>query len=192
MQNINYFHALIVLIGFDLTVEDAYRLMLESNDFTKLPNGLNVGDGDESALLEQANILRDARFQIPNQDESMSSPCNSSKESKNIIQTDQPSTSASPPTKKDPLAELFEERKRKMRAKEMASEKVKAEAQSNPNLQSTDSTVSNNTANMASKWIASCPFNIFLTKVRDVPTEKPGVLSASFTGWDCSIICICL
>lgn len=163
--------------------------MVESNDFTKLPSGLAIGDGDESVLLEQANILRGARFQIPSQDESnvtVAAPHDSGNESKNPVGADKPSTSSL--TKKDPVAELFEERKRRMRAKEMAREKVKA--QSNPNLKSTNPTaiVPNNSGSMASKWIASCPFNIFLTKVRDVPTEKPGVLSANFTGWCCTTL----
>lgn len=163
--------------------------MVKSNDFTKVPSGLAIGDGDESVLLEQANILRGARFQIPSQDDSnvaVAAPHDSGKESNNPVEADKPSTSSS--TKKDPLAELFEERKRRMRAKEMASEKVKA--QSNPNLKGTNPTavVPNNSGSMASKWIASCPFNIFLTKVRDVPTEKPGVLSANFTGWCCTTL----
>lgn len=170
--------------------------MMERNDFTKIPDNLDVSNGDISVLLEQAAILKDAGFQIPAASHSSKVKIAVSSEDRGRLAIPQNNTEVqkfeSPGAKKDSIAELFEERKRRMLEKQLAIDKRKAEIEKTANFQEETCTSkskmvtpwSSATMNMASKWAASCPFNIFLTKVRDIPNEKPGVFSASFPGND--------
>lgn len=182
----------IFYFGNNIIAEDALRLMMEVGDFRKLPDSFDKKDGDESVVLDQALILHEAGYQPP------SSKKLSQAEEGEVSKSKTPSTSkisATPETtvlvppstsrKSDTeseISKLFQERRQQhIKAKQEAAQKLKAS-----HVEGNSSPAKNSKAisftNMAEKWAASCPFNLFLTKVRCIPKEPDGVLSANFTG----------
>lgn len=184
------------------TVEEAYRIMTISNDFTQFPESLDADGADEMVILEQATILRDAGFQIsplqtipaqpqnpsPTRDVPIRSSGDAGSSNGNAHNNVTPVASSSAATPKDPLKDLFEERRRKMVERKEALERVKEKVKANKaqdlakGVEGKTTPLSTTSRTMAELWELSSPFNFFLTKVHDIPDEKDGVFSANFTG----------
>ncbi|ODM92706.1 putative tyrosyl-DNA phosphodiesterase [Orchesella cincta] len=166
-------------------LEKAYGLMKAAGDFTRLPQHFNLEDGDENAILDQAIILRDAGFETPSKTNVPEAPSSSS-HSNNVPPVAKTFGSSGGGDRwKGSIGNLSDERRRKYleQKEKIQSAVVKTRESRNedlnqPAIKPLDS--KRNVRNMAQKWESSCPFNVFLTKVRDIPVEVEGVLSASF------------
>ncbi|CAL8141828.1 unnamed protein product [Orchesella dallaii] len=163
-------------------LEEAYGLMKTANDFTRLPRNFDLRDGDEDALIEQAVILRDAGFQTQNQSETCLEA--SSSRSNNLSKPVAKSSGSDGDPWNGSISNLSEERRRKYREQKEKIQNAVVMTRESKNIDAKAKTTSSdgkkNSWSMAQKWENSCPFNVFLTKVRDVPEEVDGVVSANF------------